>query len=287
MKIKADWKTYLRDLRLRELDRIFHACPRGCFDRVLELGAGDGVQSRGLAAYAAEVLAIDQNPRRLPKGEQGGVRFQIGDVEEIDRVCPEGGFDLIFSSNLLEHIPDRERLLRKLRRLLKDHGVMIHVVPNTFLKGSWLGLFHLNLAVELLEVLTRPGGWRKVYRKVVKKAVKEGLHTVEEDRDTNNPKGPPRTFVQRYLWPAPHGAYASHGEEWRAYRDSRWRRLFEESGLEVFRVLKMPVVSGYGFGWNRARRLLEKAGFSSSYAYILFKTGQDSPYRRYWEQEAT
>ena len=52
----------------------------------------------------------------------------------------DGTFDLIFSSNLLEHIPDLNRCLEECRRVLKDDGLMLHTMPS-----RWWKLFYSTL----------------------------------------------------------------------------------------------------------------------------------------------
>ena len=46
------------------------------------------------------------------------------------RALPDKSFDLIFSSHVLEHLPDIGGTLRTLRRLVKDDGIAVFFVPN-------------------------------------------------------------------------------------------------------------------------------------------------------------
>jgi len=284
MKLKADWVTYLHDLRRREIEMIFKKCPEKCFVQGLELGAGDGFQSKLLARYAQYLLSTDYNARRLLEESNTNIEYKLCDVEDIDQCCTSDTYDLIFSSNLMEHVQRRQEVFGKIARLLKDDGVTIHVMPSCFLKVCWVGLFHFNLFIEFLEVITKPGGFKKIFHKVFKRP--EGKRSSENfELHTNNPKSPPRTVVQRFIWPSRHGEYASHWQEFLAYRKKNWINLMESEGLEVIQALKMPVSSGYGFGFNGIRWILEKFGLCSSYAYIAFKNGRNSPYRGFWEKK--
>jgi len=42
MTVKAEWTTYLHNLRRREMNVIFKRCPPKVFSKIPEPGAGDG-----------------------------------------------------------------------------------------------------------------------------------------------------------------------------------------------------------------------------------------------------
>ena len=50
----------------------------------------------------------------------------------------DNSFDLIFSSNLLEHLPNPDKCIKECKRLIKPNGFIIHTVPN----NTWK-IFHL------------------------------------------------------------------------------------------------------------------------------------------------
>ena len=41
MRIRADWDSYLREIRTRQFNTAFDRCPHAVFANALELGAGD------------------------------------------------------------------------------------------------------------------------------------------------------------------------------------------------------------------------------------------------------
>jgi len=284
MKLKANWNTYLHNLRRREIELIYSKCPKHCFVNGLELGAGDGFQSTLLAYYTSHLMCTEYNEERLIRLSTKNITYKICDAEYIDQYFKPQSFDLVFSSNLLEHLKQQEKVLQKLHRILTDDGVCISVMPNPFIKICWIGLFYPNQLVDLAEILTKPDGPRKVFRELYNRLfyAKSSQEILMSPNLSNNPKSPPKNFLQRYLWPTPHGEYSSNLEEFFAYRKKTWITLIENQGFDVTTVLKMPVVSGYGFGLDALRNILEKMGFSSSYAYIAFKKRRNSSYRRYW-----
>ena len=54
----------------------------------------------------------------------------------------EKSFDIVFSSNLLEHLPDPSVVLRGVHRLLKDDGITVHIMPGPFWKLCQMALYH-------------------------------------------------------------------------------------------------------------------------------------------------
>ena len=119
----------------REIEIINNAFP--IFSgHTLEIGAGDGGQSEILAKYCKSLICTEKyeygnigaggtfKARNIPN-----VKYMLCDAEDLS--CFENeSFDLIFSSNVLEHIPDVSKCLLECKRVLKPEGVMVHIVPS-------------------------------------------------------------------------------------------------------------------------------------------------------------
>lgn len=97
--------------------------------RVLDLGAGWGEFINNIKA--AEKYAIDLNPdtgvRLSPE-----VRFLHQDCSHEWQIQPQS-LDIVFTSNFLEHLPDKnsvDRALSEAYRCLKDGGLIICLGPN-------------------------------------------------------------------------------------------------------------------------------------------------------------
>ena len=138
-------------LRQQEVETVFRRVPDAEFDEVLELGAGDGSQSRILVRCAKNVVCTELNADRLVQESQPNIRYQICDAEALP--FEEGKFDLVYSSNLLEHLPQPEVALTEMYRVLSDDGVMVHIVPNRFWKFLHLSLFYPNQMVSMAGIL--------------------------------------------------------------------------------------------------------------------------------------
>lgn len=95
---------------------------------MLDLGCGDGrllfsLQYHGLLKNAERIVGVDLSGVRVRRllRKVGGVIGLVSDacrVKELD----DGSFDMIICSQLIEHVPDDQALLREIRRLLKEDG---------------------------------------------------------------------------------------------------------------------------------------------------------------------
>jgi 2-polyprenyl-3-methyl-5-hydroxy-6-metoxy-1,4-benzoquinol methylase len=92
------------------------------FDRVLEIGCGEGHQTEHLAALAGEItgldvseLAIERARRRLPDAE-----LLVGDVYAQPWANERGRFDLVTACEVVYYMRDLPRFLQTIDRLGRD-----------------------------------------------------------------------------------------------------------------------------------------------------------------------
>lgn len=244
------------------MDALFRDVPDGAFDRALELGAGDGFQGRLLARCTRSLLSTDINTDRLERAPHPKIEYGVCDAEALPYTS--GEFDLIFSSNLLEHLEDPVTSVARMGLALRDDGLMVHTVPNRFWKTLHMGLFYPSQLLSLVERATgrRPAGG---------------------PRWENNARAARPSFLRRHLWPPPHGVSHSNVEEFVRFGKGYWTRVFQEAGFELVALARgLPAHSPYRFGYEGARRLCEWAGFSSCTGYVLQKAGRSSPHARWF-----
>jgi SAM-dependent methyltransferase len=282
MKLKADWAAHLHELRRRELEIIFHRFPAGAFNSALELGAGDGFQSAILSGYAKSLTSTDYSRKILQSPPARNVKYMVCDAEKVAETFKPGSFDLVFSSNMLEHVPQPGAVLAGIRRVMKDDGLCINIMPSPFWKLTHLLLHSPNLLALAIQAVTTGGGLdaltsrAREYKSLGKTPVRPG----------NNPKTArkPRNLAVRLLLPDPHGASATNMEELNSFRQSRWRGIFADAGFDVIAILNGPVASGYGFGFDRLRSVLENSGLASEYIFVAVKSGKASPLAKYFRE---
>lgn len=278
MHFKADWDAYLHDLRRREIELVFDGCDEGTFDRGLELGAGDGFISGLLSRFVGDLLVTDFYPDILRLPPRPGVRAQVMDAEATGEVLAAGSFDLVFSSNLLEHLPDLPRALGGIHRVLADDGLAVQILPSAFWKVCQLGLFTPDVVLSRLDRYGR-GYLPQPLRRLTQDAeawtpARHNNPKVDDGRDD---------WVHRFLIPPVHGAVGGHGRELRRFRRRAWREVFTRAGFTIVAEIDGPAASGYGFGLDRARRYCEARGWAAEHAFVMTKTGHTSPQTRFFK----
>jgi ubiquinone/menaquinone biosynthesis C-methylase UbiE len=103
---------------------------RGRNLKILEVGCGDATFTRYLTELSDDVTAVDiaeaqltENAKQLPK-----VKFQVQDLSE-PMPFPDATFDVIWCSEVLEHLMDPTYALSEMRRVLKPGGIAMVTVP--------------------------------------------------------------------------------------------------------------------------------------------------------------
>ena len=114
--------------------------------RVLEIGCGRGGFACWLAAQQpqpAEIVAADFSPAAVHKGrlfsaERGltRIRWEAMDIESIAH--RSGSFDTVISCETIEHVPNPQKAVRELSRILKPGGRLFLTTPN------YMGLLGLH-----------------------------------------------------------------------------------------------------------------------------------------------
>jgi SAM-dependent methyltransferase len=277
MAIKADWTTYLHNLRRREMNMIFNRCPMKIFNKTLELGAGDGFVSEILADFTKELVCTDLNAARLAKTNHNNIIFRICDAEKIDEYFGPKEFDMIFSSSLLEHLPDWQRAMSGIHKILKDDGIGIHFMPNRVWKIATILLYIPNkIAVTIDKIASgrlfkrRQGHkWFKPYKETF------GGNNLKTGRKK-------QFFLSKLFLPKMHGVSNNTIEEFVAFGKKQWVARFESTGFTVLAVRKVVFNSGYGFGFERARLLMERLGLHTLNAYIVHKKEGTAKYAEFF-----
>ena len=104
------------------LAAVVEAHPR----RVLEVGCGMGQLAQRVAASVdAEVVATDLSPRMVELTRARGIDASVADVQDLP--FADGEFDCAVAGWMLYHVPDLDRALAELCRVLEDSGRLVAV----------------------------------------------------------------------------------------------------------------------------------------------------------------
>lgn len=115
---------------------------------VLELATGPGMIARHIASSASSVVATDFAPKMIETARKAknpeNVRFEVADATSLR--FEDDSFDVVVIANALHIIPNPEKALAEIRRVLKEGGVLI--APNfIFREGGKRNLWQKLLSL--------------------------------------------------------------------------------------------------------------------------------------------
>jgi SAM-dependent methyltransferase len=149
-------------------------------DVLLDLGAGGGRHAYGAFARGARVIALDYSESDakdcgallaalVEEQGSGDAGAMCGDA--LNLPFPDGAFDRVICSEVLEHIPDDRRAMEEIHRVLRPGGTAAVTVPR------WLP--ELVCWVLSDEYHLTPGGHVRIYRwNVLSERLKEAGLTI-------------------------------------------------------------------------------------------------------------
>lgn len=115
------------DTRVPLVAAVVEAAPA----RVLEVGCGWGELAVWLARdTGAEVVATDLSPRMVELACERGVNATLADVQELP--FADDAFDVAVAAWMLYHVPDLDRGLAELARVLRPGGRLVAATNSVF-----------------------------------------------------------------------------------------------------------------------------------------------------------
>lgn len=129
---------YDQDLKSKGLFGKYKAVMEhiGTGKSVLEVGCWNGHFTEQLMYRQCEVTTVEINPEAARKAATFARRMIIGDIED-EKVLDELAccrFDIILFMDVLEHLVDPWRVLRRMKSLLNSSGYVLITIPNV---ASW------------------------------------------------------------------------------------------------------------------------------------------------------
>ena len=211
--------SLLHKIRAYELNAAVLFLPQK--GRLLEIGAGTGMQARMLAARGYEVVAID-----IPTSNYKEQRvWPILEYDGTHIPAEDAAFDAIFSSNTLEHVAEIETFLRETQRVLKPGGVCVHILPtSTWRLSSALGHYaRVDRVVQELGALF--GG-----RKNPQPAAADYRNSQRSESKSL------WRWMQRRILPPRHGERGNIFSEHYYFTEHSWTKVFSASGFDILHV---------------------------------------------------
>lgn len=200
--------------------------------RVLEIGCGEAGVLMAFLDRGCNGVGVELDASRLAYAAEwtkeyadaGKVRYLDKDIYKVDAEQELGGrFDIIVLKDVIEHIPDQQKLMNEMKRLLNPGGCIFFGFPpwqmpfgghQQIAKGKWLS------KLPYYHLLPRP-----VYRYILKKNG-ENYEELLEIRDT-------RVSIEKF------------------------ERIARQAGYCIINRLHYLVnpIYGYKFGWKPRKQL--------------------------------
>ena len=118
--------------------------------RVLEVGGGPGELSERIQnELGARVSFVDLSPRMVELAQVRGIDAQVGDIQELP--FEDGTFDTVVAAWMLYHVPDIDRGLAEVARVLQPGGALVAVTNS---------VHHLR---ELRDLVAQPNLWAETF----------------------------------------------------------------------------------------------------------------------------
>jgi ubiquinone/menaquinone biosynthesis C-methylase UbiE len=169
--IHEKWESVYRfsrfqnDLNDRIMDRIMRLLQPAPGSLFLDAGCGTGDHSARIGRHGlrcigvdiSETILQDARQRVAKRGLDERVSFRAEKLEQLN--FPDGSFDFIHCRGVLMHIPDWERALGELCRVLKPGGKLVVIESNLSSIEARLVRMVRRVSQRKSRLVETPGGW--------------------------------------------------------------------------------------------------------------------------------
>lgn len=245
----------IREYELSKLFSIFNFDPNA---KLLEIGSGTGHQLEILKTKVFQSFGID-----LVDGTYS--KFSISEIISYDgSLIPfdAATFDYVFSSNTLEHIKEIKLFEIEMRRVTKENGFAIHILPTS----TWAFYTITTHFIFVMKKITAKLLACNNKKQVEDKNITETRSTIQMNAFRK---------ILNLLFPKRHGETGNYISEIYYFSERYWKSHFTENNWTVIKVIPSGVFyTGNQIYPNldfRLRCLLSKTLGSSTNIYILKK----------------
>jgi ubiquinone/menaquinone biosynthesis C-methylase UbiE len=213
-------------IRQAEMDSVLAAFSSRLRDKdLLEIGSGTGQQLGIFREICRSVVGVELSNCQYSHGPE--VMEYDGNVLPF----PDASFDVVFSSHVLEHLTNDQKIHSEMRRVLRPGGFSIHVVP---VHGSKFYTFLTHY----------PATARRLQHKFLskKQAGPEDGHGIAPQV-----KRSLAAKIFDLICLPRHGEYGNRISELFLMRPAAWKKRLEVLGWQVTSQKKIELAySGYG-----------------------------------------
>jgi SAM-dependent methyltransferase len=233
---------------------------------VLEIGGGDGYMASKISQKGYRITSVDPFPRRPSY-------YNVKKMNAENLEYPDNKFDIVFSSNVLEHIKNLRKVLSEMIKVLKPNGIMIHSVPTpvcTFATIIAQPISYFRNIILLLEGKVSFG----INRDKIKGNKKVFMIKVVKLFRILNPI--------KIFWGPGHGVSRNRLRSLWIWRRSYWKNIFNMNGISVKSVNAVPLFFSMHKIFPRKflgiRKYLGRKGLNCVDLYVLAFKGHKRDY---------
>lgn len=235
-KLRAQELRLLSDfLNIGKAKRTKRMLEIGCgnaFGSILFSDKADKIVATDLPNYdlATNSIGLDKASRLIRTLNISNITLVASQAEALPFV--DESFDLIFSFYVLEHLNNKEKAVKEMKRVLKKNGFAIAIVPNFMERLYALLHFYPYLFKRGVIYFLKALGFSFI----------KNSNTVAAER-TQKQQGLPISLSERikkffkdypnFPFCEPHGNYKCWRDEFLNHLPKKWRSLFEYNGLKV------------------------------------------------------
>ena len=193
--------------------------------KILEIGSGNGDILELLKARGADIVGLELN----------GVINQSPDIISYDGITlpfNNDVFDIVFSSNVLEHVSHFNDMNHEIQRVLKKSGVAIHVMPTHWWRFYTVLVHYIVLPRRILF---------KILTIVEDKKSHANIRTPVIDSNKVNPFLRIIHLVTAFIVYPKHGVRGNRFTEIFHFHPKHLASLFEKSGWKNIVVKMVPI----------------------------------------------
>jgi 2-polyprenyl-3-methyl-5-hydroxy-6-metoxy-1,4-benzoquinol methylase len=141
--------------------------------KALDVGCGNGKFMSRMNSIGWKMEGLDFSPLAIEICRKSGLKVTYGDL--LSASFPNNSFDVVSARHVLEHVPNPEKFVIEIQRILKKGGLFVIRTPNSQALGrKWFGTNwyandvprHLFLfSFKNMDMLTQRNGLQLVYSK--------------------------------------------------------------------------------------------------------------------------
>jgi SAM-dependent methyltransferase len=116
---------------------LIRRCCQGRSGVLLEIGCGTAIHLANLASNFSQLIGVDISPEMVDAARRkvqtspyrDRIELRVDPAEEL-RTIDDASVDVVLCVGALEHMLDRDQVVRQVSRVLKSGGVFVLLTPN-------------------------------------------------------------------------------------------------------------------------------------------------------------